>query len=164
MPSSTSQIFWVALGGAAGALVREWALLHSGLGPDEALLLVNVAGSFLIGFILRFERLLHPHMRDFNAVGFCGGLTTVSTWSYILLRLLETGQLAAAMQYAVLTVAAAVFAAFFGRVLGKAAEAKWVALRPLEEGADGAGGIDRAKAGDGAPRSGAPGRRGESDL
>jgi CrcB protein len=132
MSSSTSQIFWVALGGAAGALVREWAALHSGLSPDAAILLVNVAGSFLIGVILRFERLLHPHVRDFNAVGFCGGLTTVSTWSHILLGILDTGAIAAAVQYALLTVVAAVFAAFLGRVIGKITEAWWVSVRRQE--------------------------------
>jgi CrcB protein len=162
MPSSTSQIFWVALGGATGALVREWAILHSGLEPGEAALLVNVSGSFVIGFILRFERLLHPHVRDFNAVGFCGGLTTVSSWSYILLRLLETGQLAAAVQYAVVTVFASVVAAFLGRVTGKTAEVMWLARSPEEE--NGGDESDCASGGERPSRDRATGRRGKLDL
>ncbi len=159
MPSSTSQIFWVALGGATGALVREWAILHSGLEPGEAVLLVNVSGSFVIGFILRFERLLHPHVRDFNAAGFCGGLTTVSSWSYILLRLLETGQLAAAVQYAVVTVFACVVAAFLGRVTGKTAEVMWFARSPEEESRGDES--DCASRGERPSRDRATGRRGK---
>jgi len=48
-------------------------------------LVVNVIGSIILGFLIfGFDEksLLHPSVRLFIGVGFCGGLTTFSTFSY----------------------------------------------------------------------------------
>ncbi len=55
-------------------------------------LIINIAGSFLIGIIFAMgdkTRILSPDVRMFLAVGFCGGFTTFSSFSldsYGLLR------------------------------------------------------------------------------
>jgi CrcB protein len=57
-------------------------------------LLVNVAGSFLLAFLMSFglrSTLLSPEIRIGLSVGFMGGFTTFSTFSYETLRLLEDG-------------------------------------------------------------------------
>ena len=56
--------------------------------------MINVSGSFVIGLflILSTERfLVHPHWRLFFAVGFLGGYTTFSTFSFESLALIQNG-------------------------------------------------------------------------
>jgi hypothetical protein len=57
---------------------------------------INVTGSFIIGFFLAFaqERVsLSPYWRLFFAVGFVGGYTTFSTFEYESVRLLQVGEM-----------------------------------------------------------------------
>lgn len=130
MRAQSSQTIWVAFGGAAGAMAREAGVLGLELQPEAGVLLVNVLGSFVIGAVLRFERLLHPSVRDFHAVGFCGGLTTVSTWSWLIVEQLERGSLAGALEFSATTIASCILAAISGRILGRLAEAWWVRRSP----------------------------------
>jgi len=56
-------------------------------------LTVNIAGSFLVGFIatLAFERAsLSPTWRAAILVGFCGGFTTYSAFAYETFELVRT--------------------------------------------------------------------------
>ena len=58
-------------------------------------LLVNVLGSFLIGLIMFYldpKELISPRMRLFLTIGFCGGFTTFSTFSYETLNLFRDAQ------------------------------------------------------------------------
>jgi fluoride exporter len=59
---------------------------------------VNMAGSALLGFLLGAERHLGlpPVVFALLGTGFCGGLTTFSTFGYETLRLLEDGAAGAA--------------------------------------------------------------------
>jgi fluoride exporter len=59
---------------------------------------VNMAGSALLGFLLGAERHLGlpPVVFALLGTGFCGGLTTFSTFGYETLRLLEDGAVSAA--------------------------------------------------------------------
>jgi CrcB protein len=55
-------------------------------------LLVNTLGSFLIGFIvfgLADKQLISSELKMFLTVGFCGGFTTFSTFSYETLQLFK---------------------------------------------------------------------------
>ncbi|WP_410669217.1 fluoride efflux transporter CrcB [Amycolatopsis sp. cmx-4-68] len=110
----------VALGGAAGSVLRYLTDRRVQLRTDSPFpwgtLTVNVAGSFLLGFLSGW--LLHgaepSSVRSLAAVGFCGGLTTFSTFGYETVRLfLEKTRL-----YAVLNVVATVVAGLAAGVLG----------------------------------------------
>lgn len=88
----------VGFGGALGAMARYWfAALIGERFPTRfplGTLLINVSGSFIIGFFLTLvtERLnIHPNWRLGVAVGFVGAYTTFSTFEYETFRLLETG-------------------------------------------------------------------------
>lgn len=116
----------VALGGAAGALARYllsgW--LHGATGATFPVgtLVVNIVGSLIIGFALQLslERYLVPlELRLLVTTGFCGSLTTFSTFSYETLRLLEEQQLAAAAANVTLNLAVCLAAAFAGIVLAR---------------------------------------------
>lgn len=108
----------VAIGGAAGAVVR-WALVDA-WAVDQfpwPTLIVNVVGCALLGVFtadgmpVRKQRLL--------ATGFCGGLTTFSTLSVELVRLLDGGSPVVAAIYLAASV-----------VLGLAAFVAARAMRP----------------------------------
>jgi fluoride exporter len=76
--------FWIAVGSALGGMARYWcsgvAARLIGETFPYGTLIVNVVGSFIIGFIATITgpngRLFVPSLaRQFVMVGFCGGYT-----------------------------------------------------------------------------------------
>lgn len=111
----------ISLGGVIGAAVR-WAVLTS-VEPGRfpwPVLTINVAGSLLLGILLA-EEWTHPSRRlllhDAGGIGFCGGLTTFSTFSLEVVNLIRNGDTAIAVLYA----ATSVVGATVGVTLGAAA-------------------------------------------
>ena len=107
------------MGGACGAALR-WAVLAIwpiGDGVAWSLLGLNVAGSFLLGATLA-QQWQHPRQRlllhDLVGVGFCGGLTTMSTFSVEVAELLQRADYTAAGLYTAVSVVAALIAVAFG--------------------------------------------------
>lgn len=93
---------WVMLGSALGGGARYWcsgfAANHFGETFPMGTLLVNVIGSFIIGFFStatgpdgRF--LVRTEMRQFVMVGLCGGYTTFSSFSLQTLNLVRDGEM-----------------------------------------------------------------------
>ncbi len=126
---------WIAVGGALGSLGRFWlaAFITRHFGSDFPLgtLVVNVTGSFAIGFIsaasgpagLGFGS---PGFRLFLMTGLCGGYTTFSAFSLQTFTLLRGGQLFYAALNAVLS-----FALCLGGVwLGYVAALRLISHRP----------------------------------
>lgn len=123
-----NQILAIALGGAAGALLRH--LISSGvygwLGHDfpYGTLTVNLLGSFLIG--LMTEALIVEQVTvavPFRAgvlVGVFGSFTTFSTFSVETLYLLQQGRLPAALANAGISAALGLVAVFLGLLCGRA--------------------------------------------
>lgn len=88
----------IALCGALGCLTRYWlsgwVYTLIGRGFPWGTLVVNVVGAFCIGLIMEFSirsTLVSPSLRSGLTIGFLGGLTTFSTFSYETFRLLEEG-------------------------------------------------------------------------
>jgi CrcB protein len=112
----------VALGGAAGSVLRYWMGLAL-LGASRALpvntLLINVAGAFLLGVILAAVPATQTPTRLLLATGFCGGFTTFSTFSAEVVALAERGQSARAAGYAAGSLALGVVAVLGGTLLGR---------------------------------------------
>lgn len=97
------EILLVSLGGALGAntryLVSTWAAGRFGTAFPYGTLLVNVAGSLLLGFVLgllatRFGD--NPSARLALATGFLGAETTFSTFAYETIALIRAGDYPAA--------------------------------------------------------------------
>jgi len=101
----TSRTTLVAVGGLIGSLLRYWLAGVVQRATDGATfpagtLAVNVAGSFVIGLVmtLSLERgLVNDDVRVFLTTGFCGGFTTMSTFSYETIALLRDGEAALAL-------------------------------------------------------------------
>ena len=80
-------------------------------------LLVNLTGSFL-RYALETPTLT-PELRAFLTIGFCGGYTTFSTFSYETVALLEDGEWTRAGLYAALSVVLALGATLVGLLVAR---------------------------------------------
>ena len=119
--------FWaVAIGAAIGGVSRYYLSLVATERLGDALpwatLIINVTGSFVLGFLMRFA-LASPstsmELRLLLATGLCGGYTTFSTFSYEVALLVEDGQYERAGAYALGSVVLALLATFAGFVLAR---------------------------------------------
>jgi CrcB protein len=92
---------WIGLGGFFGAnaryMVQVWAAQRWGSTFPYGTMLANVSGSFIIALFLTLssdERfLIAPELRFFFAVGFLGGFTTFSSFSYETFQQFQYGGL-----------------------------------------------------------------------
>ncbi len=105
------QILWIGLFGGLGCIARYlmsgWTYSFLGRSLPYGTLMVNVGGSFLLGFLMTFglrSTLLPAGLRVGLTVGFMGGFTTFSTFSYETLKLIEEGSLMQAGANVVLNV------------------------------------------------------------
>jgi len=118
-------ILYIALGGVAGTLSRYglegWMQGRSASGFPLGTLTVNLAGSLLLGFILRLATgatLITPDVRAGLAIGFCGAFTTMSTFSYESVALLNDGDYLRAALYMGATIVGCIVAVLLGTALG----------------------------------------------
>lgn len=87
----------VCLGASLGALLRWWLgsqLNHFFPTIPPGTLAANLVGGYVIGIAIAFfaQSSLAPEWRLLVITGFCGGLTTYSTYSAELVTLLQQGR------------------------------------------------------------------------
>jgi CrcB protein len=117
----------VALGGAAGTLVRAAvarALPPSSTGFPWAILLVNLAGCAIVGFVIvaALERVAPGrYFRPLVGTGFCGGLTTFSTFVVQVDLLVRAGHAMTALWYVTASLLGGLTATRAAVVLARAA-------------------------------------------
>jgi CrcB protein len=118
-----SELLAIALGGAAGALVRvglsETAPASAGSWP-WATFTANIAGALLIGyFVTRLQERLPVSTlrRPLLATGLCGALTTFSTVQIELLRMADRHEWALAAAYVSASVVGGYLAVFASSAL-----------------------------------------------
>jgi CrcB protein len=105
------------IGGALRHGVNVGASRLLGLGFPYGTLIVNVAGSFVMGLFagyFAYRAGVPQHVRLFLTTGILGGFTTFSTFSLDAALLVERHQFGAAAGYVVGSLAAGVAALFFG--------------------------------------------------
>ena len=111
-----------ALGGVGSYLVGGLVQRLLDTTFPAGTLLVNLTGSFLLGLFLRYALetpTLTPELRAFLTIGFCGGYTTFSTFSYETVALLEDGEWTRAGLYAALSVVLALGATLVGLLVAR---------------------------------------------
>jgi len=120
-------ILMVFLGGGAGAACRHLVGLAAlrALGPNFpwGTLIVNVAGSLVMGAFIEFLVFRMPgHMeiRLLVATGFLGGFTTFSAFSLDFLTLWQRGEHGVAMGYVGASVVLSLLAVFVGAIVTRA--------------------------------------------
>jgi fluoride exporter len=115
-----------ALGAALGGVFRYWltGAVHKyfiyifPLGT----LVVNFTGSLLLGFIIFYLDAKQPvstEVRIFLTIGFCGGLTTFSTFSYETFILIQQNEILQAVLNVLLNVLLTMAAIFFAYYLSR---------------------------------------------
>ena len=116
----------VALGGAAGSLLRfltsAWVVANWPRHYYLATLTVNLIGCLAIGFLSAWFLLrsdIPLVLRTGVTVGVLGGLTTFSSFSLEVLRLLESGQHGLAISYLLSSVLGGLGAAWLGMSLAR---------------------------------------------
>jgi CrcB protein len=100
-------------------------LARAGAPFPTATFVINVTGSFFVGFFLTLatERLhISPHWRLAVAVGFVGAYTTFSTFEYETARLVEDGDFMRAMLNVVLSIVIGFAAVWAGIIAARKIE------------------------------------------
>ena len=121
---------WVALGSALGGVIRFWlsgliSATKFGSTFPLATLVINVTGSFLIGFFNASTGtdgrwMATPTVRTFFMVGVCGGYTTFSAFSLQTLNLANEGQWFQAGANVFLSVVLCLVGVWLGQMLAVA--------------------------------------------
>ena len=107
------ELLLVGVGAVPGALLR-WQL---SLNLGDQNLLVNVLGAGLLGFLAGLPA--SPRRQLLLGIGFCGSLTTFSSWMLAAMQQLSSGRWAAAIGLIGLTLGLGLGAAALGFSLGR---------------------------------------------
>jgi CrcB protein len=120
------QVVVLSVGGVLGVNARYWlgvAITRwAGAQFPWATFTINVTGSFAIGlFTVFLTRWLpqHPHARLLVVVGFLGGYTTFSSFSFESMTLWERGERGLCLTYMLGSVVAGFAAVLLGTALGR---------------------------------------------
>ena len=117
-------VLLVLVGGAVGAPARYLTDLlvqsRHRFGLPLGTLAVNVAGSFVLGLVasLSAHGAVAGWVLTLVGTGFCGALTTFSTFSFETLRLVESGRARAAFGNVAVSLVAGLAAVALGWWLG----------------------------------------------
>jgi CrcB protein len=119
--------FLVCIGAAAGGAARYWTsnVVYKFLPTTMPFgtLIVNVVGSFIIGFVIFYldsNKLITSQTRILLTTGFCGGLTTFSTFSFETVNLFKNSEFFLAGANIILNVVLSFAAVFLAYILAKA--------------------------------------------
>ena len=113
MRKELQELLLVALGAVPGALVR-WQL---GAALNDRDVLANVVGSFILGLLLGLP--YRPRLQLLIGIGFCGSVTTFSSWMVNSIDLIHTGQPLASVGLIGLTLGLGLGGAALGLLVGR---------------------------------------------
>lgn len=118
------QIIYIGIGGFLGAIARflfsKFISNHFTSFPLGTLV-VNVSGSFILGFIIYSTlsgKNISPEFRDFATIGFIGAFTTMSAFAYESFRLAELSEYLYFGLNIFLNIFLSLLAVYLGKELG----------------------------------------------
>ena len=109
-----NELLLVALGAVPGAVMRWQVASHL----HDKDLFVNVLGAFILGWLVGLP--LRPKRQLLIGIGFCGSLTTFSSWMVHCVRFIAQGDWLAALGLIGLTLGLGLGAAALGVLMGRA--------------------------------------------
>jgi len=107
------ELLLVGVGAVPGALLRWQLALHLG----DQNLLVNVLGAALLGLLAGLPAA--PRRQLLLGIGFCGSLTTFSSWMLAAMKHLSTGDWGAGLLLIVVSLLLGVASAAAGFLLSR---------------------------------------------
>ncbi len=120
-----ARIAVIVTGGAVGTLVRAAladALPHRDGRWPWATFVVNLAGAFILGWLLtRLAERTAPgrHWRFLAGTGFCGALTTFSTFQIETVQFVRGGHVVLAVAYPIASIAAGMSVSVAGVLIAR---------------------------------------------
>ncbi len=119
-------IAYIAFGGIIGTLSRYllqgWIQTRTGTSFPIGTLAINLAGSLVLGFVVRYatgSTVVSPEVRAGLTIGFCGAFTTMSTFSYESMTLLADGEYFRAALYMGGTIGGCLAAVVAGTIIAE---------------------------------------------
>ena len=116
------ELLLVGLGAVPGALLR-WQF---GLVLHDRDVVVNVLGSLILGLLLGLP--YRPRIQLLVGIGFCGSLTTFSSWMVNSVDLIDSGQHLAALGLIGMTMGLGLGGAALGFWIGRSVDALLIRL------------------------------------
>lgn len=120
------EMLLIGFGGFIGSVARYYVsrlnLLVDFLSIPMGTLVVNIAGSLLLGFltgIAERSTLMNVELRLFLMIGICGGFTTFSTFTGENLMLMRNGQFITVILYSGISIVFGFLAVILGYFLTK---------------------------------------------
>ena len=113
LSAELQELILVALGAVPGALVRWQVALHWA----DRHVLVNVLGAALLGYLAGLPAA--PRRQLLVGIGFCGSLTTFSSWMLEAMQLISAGKIVEALGLIGLTLGLGLGAAALGFLGGR---------------------------------------------
>ncbi|WNJ98207.1 fluoride efflux transporter CrcB [Thalassospiraceae bacterium LMO-JJ14] len=121
---NVSMILYVAAGGAIGAVGRYGVVSLAGAllghGFPYGTMIVNIAGSFILGALIEVSALAwspSPEIRAMIVVGILGAFTTFSTFSLDVMSLMTRGETVHALLYVAVSVVVSIGALWAGMTM-----------------------------------------------
>ena len=108
----SAELLWVALGALPGALLRWQVTLHL----QDQNLLVNTLGASLLGLLAGLP--FAPRRQLLLGIGFCGSVTTFSSWMLAAMKYISAGDWGLALGLIGLTLGLGIGGAVLGYQLG----------------------------------------------
>ena len=110
-----TEVALVALGGAAGSVLRYGVQKAVNTSFPTGTLVVNLIGCFLIGCLWAVSlRGLNSQLRLLLMAGFCGGFTTFSAFTLEGVQMMTSGRWAVFFLYTISSVVCGLLATFAG--------------------------------------------------
>ena len=113
LPQDLHELALVALGAVPGAVLRWQVAAH--LHDNDVI--VNVLGAFILGLLVGLP--IRPKRQLLIGIGFCGSLTTFSSWMVHCVTFIAEGHWLAALGLIGLTLGLGLGAAALGVVVGR---------------------------------------------